>query len=1391
MTRRENYLKAFMPANPLEPNRDSFMNLFATNIADADLADRNPAADALIAGDLWNVFESWNSALPLIQVVNPENDERFTIVRLLHPDMPFITDSVLMELSRHQLVLHFLHNIAMTVERDSDHLISTFPESAHLSDLQVREVLIYAEIDRVSGAEIGLIQKRLSDALADVRAAVADHGSMLEQVRKLINELAKQAGAEAQQTIEFLEWLLDDHFTFLGYREFAFDDSVKQITGSELGTLKNRRPASKRAFADMRESARNFLQSKTLLSFSKGGTRSMVHRPAYPDYVGVKRIDASGNVVGECGFLGLYTSPVYRAEPDAIPVLRGKVRNVLASSGLDLASFDGKALRQVLATYPRDELLQTPQTELTATALAIAHIHERRQTKLFLRIDQYGLFVNALVYMPRELYTTWVRQQIEQLLVEATGALGIEFDTYFSESILVRVQLTLRVDPTQILSLDERALEATIVRISRDWEVEFGRALRVLPQNARSSLGVYSGTFSTAYRSVFDVATALEDARKLASLSDHDSLTTQLYRPDDFTGNRVRLKVFHHGRNLPLSTILPILENLGFEVIGEHPFEIPLTMGVQSIQDFELRYPQELDIEAAGGIFEDALVAVWRGRCENDSLNRLVLAAALTWNEVGLLRAYSRYLKQIRFGLSQRFIADTLLTHQTMTRRLVEFFCQRFDPALNTDTVSVQQAISQGLNDVTAFNEDKVLRALFRTIHATVRTNYFQTEGADKGAKSVLALKIASRQLPDLPKPAPEFEVFVYGVAIEGVHLRSSKVARGGIRWSDRLEDYRTEVLALMKTQVVKNAVIVPSGAKGGFVVRRDMSAWEPSAQQAEVNRVYKLFITALLEITDNVTGAVISPPAGVRAHDNPDPYLVVAADKGTATFSDDANTLAAAHGYWLGDAFASGGSNGYDHKKMGITAKGAWVSVMRHFRELGVNAEADPISIIGIGDMAGDVFGNGLLRTRSALLVGAFNHRHIFLDPQPDPVVSFAERQRLFSLPRSGWQDYATTLLSRGGGVYLRTQKTISVSSEVAERFAIEPGEMSPDQLIRAMLRAPVDLIWNGGIGTYVKAKSETNEAASDPINDDLRVDACDIRARVIGEGGNLGFTALARVEYALNHGSINTDFIDNAGGVDCSDHEVNIKILLDNAIAQGELAPAERNQVLAAATADVELAVLDNNNKQAQALSLACRQAAHHPEAFGRFIRHLERVGLLNRRDDGIATDEDLAERTLRNQTLTRPELAVLMSYAKIELKAQLSGTTLQNVPAYARFMRNTFPGDLHTRFHRASISHQLASEITCTRVANEIIDYLGMTFVHGIMETIGCKAADVVNAYVVAGEVLRLPERREEVEASATNSAMQIGLLQELASLGHRVTRWLLRRHRNVDAVELITR
>ncbi len=851
------------------------------------------------------------------------------------------------------------------------------------------------------------------------------------------------AAEEVEESIAFLEWLLKGNFTFLGYREFDFGGgTIKQVPDSELGILRNREPSSERLLADQPDDTRAFLLERTLLAFSKSGTRSQVHRPAYPDYIAVKRFNAAGEVVGEQGFLGLYTSNVYTERPDLIPLLRKKVANIRRRSGLDPDGFDGKILAHVLASYPRDELFQSSEEELFSNAMAITQIHERRRTRVFLRRDRYGLFYTCLVFTPRELYNTQLRVSIQKLLMARLGAEDAPFDAYFSESILVRLQFVIRVPPGMNGPVDIDELQRSIVALTRDWSQDVRQALL---QECGEVVGrrlaeAYLDKLPAAYRENRSPRAAVADLQEMEGLSEQCNLTMRLYRAPEDPEDMFFARVFHLGEPLPLSELVPALEHMGVRAIGEHPYRINGSSRTISIHDLELCAGLPIDIAAVAERFEETFVRVWHGTADDDSLNRLVLVGGLEWREVIVLRAYARYMKQTLFGFEQEFISDTLFKHPETARLLMQLFVERFDPEGSGDGTALHAEILERLDRVELLNEDRILRRLLELIGATDRTNYFQ-QTADGAPKEHLSLKLAPQRLANIPAPVPKNEILVLSTRVEGLHLRAGPIARGGLRWSDRLEDYRTEVLGLVKAQTVKNAVIVPTGAKGGFFVRRRPAARD--ALMTEAVACYRTFISGLLDVTDNIVDGVVVPPQRVRRYDRDDPYLVVAADKGTATFSDYANEVSAEYGFWLGDAFASGGSNGYDHKKIGITARGAWISVERHFNERGVDANADPITVLGIGDMSGDVFGNGLLRSRSIRLVAAFNHQHVFIDPDPDAQRSYAERERLFGLPRSGWNDYDSTLISAGGGVFPRAQKSIAISPQMRERFEIEVGKL------------------------------------------------------------------------------------------------------------------------------------------------------------------------------------------------------------------------------------------------------------------------------------------------------------------------------------------------------------
>ncbi len=1324
-----------------------------------------------------------------IQISNPDYERDgwqspHTVVLIVHKDMPFITDSILLELSHHDITTHTLKNVVLSTLRESGKLTSIEGEGE-------AETLIYAEIDRITIDEFSDLDTRLSIVLAEVRQVVADFRSMKEKVQHVINHLDETAAAlseaSREEAREFLGWLQNNHFTFLGYREFKITDGlVEQVSGSELGLLKLRDRASPRKLAEMPERTRSFILEPALLSFSKSGTRSQVHRHAYPDYVAVKLFNDSGEVVGECGFLGLYTSVVYTDRPSNIPVIAPKVQRILDRSEFNPAGFNGKVLAHVLAIHPRDELFQSPEDELYDTVMAITYSHERSRVKLFVRAGRYGLFYTCLAYIPRELYNTRLRVGIQNLLIKAFGAIDAEFYVYMSESILVRTQFILRVHPLKPLSYDVHKLEAQIIDLTREWTQELQQLLLkdYGEESGRRYSRSYLQAFSSGYKEMFSVRTAFYDIKHLENLNERKNLAIRFYRNPQFEEKTVHLKVFHLGDFLPLSDIIPMMENLGMRVVGEHPYRIKARdQKLRTIQDFNLLYTKTLDLSRIGDVFEEAFIGIWEGHAENDSLNRLILATEKSWREVSLLRAYARYLKQIRTEFSQQFIADTLLKHVEITSLLMDFFKLKFSPGIqDRGLAAAAEAIRRLLENVSLLNEDRILRRYLDLMENTLRTNYFQVDAGGE-PKTYISLKIDTGKLAGVPEPRPAFEIFLYSPRVEGVHLRNGEFARGGLRWSDRQEDFRTEVLGLAKAQSVKNALIVPTGAKGGFVLKRKTESRE--AFMEEGVHCYQLFISALLDVTDNLVQGKVVPPVDVVRYDGDDPYLVVAADKGTATFSDMANQIAESRSFWLGDAFASGGRNGYDHKAMGITAKGAWISVQRHFRELGIDVQSDPITIIGIGDMSGDVFGNGVLLSQSIRLVAAFNHMHIFIDPDPDPETSYQERQRLFGLDRSAWSDYDESLISAGGGIFSRLQKSITLSSEMQSVFDIQESKLSPDELIHLLLKAPVDLIWNGGIGTYVKASNESDDDVGDRSNDSVRVVATDLRCRVIGEGGNLGLTQMARIEYALSGGRVNTDFIDNSAGVDCSDHEVNIKILLNQQIEEGELTSKQRNKLLVDMTQEVTDLVLDNNYRQAQALSLAQKHSQNRVPEYIRLINTLVIEQHLNRRLENIPTDEELTERAQQGQSLTRPELAILLSYAKLDIKRQMLASPLDTYSNLRGAVLLEFPESLRTRYSEQMYQHPLHKEIIATQIANDVVHHMGLSFITHLKEYVGSSCIDIVQAYAVMIEGFRIREHWRMLErVTEMNEDDRLDLQLNLMRLGRRATRWFLRHHRSLE-------
>ncbi len=1359
----------------------------------------------------WRIIERFDPEHPEVRVYNPDYERHgwqstHTAVEVLHHDLPFLVDSVRTELNRRGYSIHTLQTTVLSVRRGANGELLEVLSKGSVGEGVQHESLMYLEIDRcANAAELNVLARELEQVLAEVRVAVDDFEPMKDKLREIVALVEQSPYAPAQnekaEVKAFLEWLLGNHFTFLGYEEFTVSADAEggQIVydpQSFLGLTRLLRAGLSADDLRIEDYAVNYLNEPLLLSFAKAAQPSRVHRPAYPDYVSIRQLDAEGKVIKECRFMGLYTSSVYGESVHAIPYIRIKVAEVERRSQFDPKAHLGKELAQVLEVLPRDDLFQTPIDELFSTVMSIVQIQERNKIRVFLRKDPYGRFCYCLAYVPRDIYSTEVRQKIQQVLMERLKASDCEFWTFFSESVLARVQLILRVDPKNRIDIDPQQLENEVIQACRSWQDDYASLVVEGFGEAQGTniLADFPKGFPAGYRERFAAHSAVVDMQHVLALSERKPLVMSFYQPLTQTGKQLlHCKLYHADTPLALSDVLPILENLGLRVLGEFPYRLRHASGREFwIHDFAFTYSEglDLDIQQLNDTLQDAFVHIVQGDAENDAFNRLVLTAGLPWRDVALLRAYARYLKQIRLGFDLGYIASTLNNHTDIARELTRLFKTRFYLArkLTSDDLDdkqqrLEQAILTALDDVQVLNEDRILRRYLDLIKATLRTNFYQADGNGQN-KPYFSFKFNPKLIPELPKPVPKFEIFVYSPRVEGVHLRFGNVARGGLRWSDREEDFRTEVLGLVKAQQVKNSVIVPVGAKGGFLPRRLPLGGSRDEIQAEGIACYRIFISGLLDITDNLKDGGVVPPANVVRHDDDDPYLVVAADKGTATFSDIANGIAIDYGFWLGDAFASGGSAGYDHKKMGITARGAWVGVQRHFRERGINVQEDPITVIGIGDMAGDVFGNGLLMSDKLQLVAAFNHLHIFIDPNPDPASSFAERQRLFDLPRSAWSDYDTALMSEGGGIFPRSLKSITITPQMKERFAIQADKLTPTELLHALLQAPVDLLWNGGIGTYVKSSEESHADVGDKANDALRVNGNELRCKVVGEGGNLGMTQLGRVEFGLNGGATNTDFIDNAGGVDCSDHEVNIKILLNEVVQAGDMTEKQRNQLLGSMTDEVGALVLGNNYKQTQALSLAARRARERIAEYKRLMADLESRGKLDRAIEFLPSEEQLAERLAANQGLTRAELSVLISYSKIDLKEQLLKSQVPDDDYLTRDMETAFPPSLVSKFAEAMRRHRLKREIVSTQIANDLVNNMGITFVQRLKESTGMSPANVAGAYVIVRDIFHLPHWFRQIEALdyQVKAEIQLTLMDELMRLGRRATRWFLRSRRN---------
>ena len=1332
--------------------REFVLELYA-RVAPDDLERCSPDELADIAEQSWSFLLQRPPAAPKVAFAPRPASPGIAVLEILNDDMPFLVDSVLGELGEHALDIRLLVHPVFTVERDEAGRLTAY-KGARKTDGR-RESFIHIHVAGLDdGARRAAIVGALEDVLADVRVAVQDWRAMLARASEVATELKANPpplpADEIAEAIQFLQWIAADNFTLLGARDYAYtdsDDALEPKFETGLGLLRSRDMRLLRRgnqLVTITPEIREFLKEPKLLIMTKAAARSRVHRRVHLDYLGVKRFDPDGNLVGECVFCGLLTSTAYTRSVRAIPYLRRKVDRVINRAGFDPSSHSGKALVNVLEHYPRDDLFQIDEDTLYQFALAILQLDERPRVRVLPRRDRFDRFVSILVYIPRDRYDSTIRAKIGDYLATVFQGRVRAFYPFFPEGPMVRVHFIIGRYEGETPNVDRAVLDRAVEAIVRSWTDGLADALLAAhpSREGRALFARYRDAFPVDYREVYPAASAVSDIGVAETLTADNPIGVELYRDATAGAASAGLKVFSRSRPIPLSERVPVLENMGFRVVDERTYHIqPHEAADVWFHDMTLESAlgQPLDLATIKERLEACFLAVMGRRAENDGYNALVLAAGQVWRDVAVIRTLSRFLRQVRVPYSQDYMWATLRKHAAIAAQIVRLFHARFDPQLGAppDERTAREAfiassIETALAAVDSLDEDRILRRFVNAVTAAIRTNFYQ-RGADGQPKDLIAIKFLSRKLDAMPLPRPLYEIFVYSPRVEGVHLRFGKVARGGIRWSDRPQDFRTEILGLVKAQNVKNAVIVPVGAKGGFVPKRLLPGGAREAIQAEGTAAYKLFISTLLDITDNIgTGTIgVVPPADVVRHDGDDPYLVVAADKGTATFSDIANELAIAHDFWLGDAFASGGSAGYDHKKMGITARGAWESVKRHFREMDIDIGKTTFTMVGVGDMSGDVFGNGLLREKTTRLVAAFDHRDIFIDPDPDPERAFAERQRLFDLPRSSWQDYDKSLISKGGGVFPRSAKEIRLSEEAQKLFGV--GEkLNPAELIRALLSAQVDLLFFGGIGTYVRAADETDEAAGDRANDAVRIAGADLRCKVIGEGANLGMTQRGRIEAALRGVRLNTDAIDNSAGVNTSDMEVNIKIALSIPVRDGRLAMAARNAFLATMTDEVAALVLRNNYLQTLALSLSQRRGMEDFGFLQRLMQTLEARGSLDRAVECLPDDMALAERRRRSQAFTRPELSVLLAYAKLTLYEELLESAVPDDPYLSREMGRYFPKEIAAQFPDALEHHRLRREIIATQLANSMINRGGPSLIVRIADQTGAAPSAIASAF-----------------------------------------------------------
>lgn len=1401
-TLHQELMRAILAAAPgkLSAPQRRFIDHFYASSTVSDLEEIEPKS-AINIGLAYEAFAATRKAgTPKLSVTvakSKTSGRTRTVIMAINDDMPFLVDSISGLINAQGLTMRRVLHPIMAVKRDGKGKLTDCQLHHEAPESWARESMIYIECSPLP-VQITTddLQAMIEDTLTHVRAAVSDWKPMQSRVQALTKEYAgggKGNAAEVKAEIhDLLAWLSSNHFIFLGTADYVADAKGKLAPkkGTALGIyrLEGSNDAIERSNAPTSDGA---------ITVLKASDTSRVHRIVPMDYIALRTTDAKGKVTGEVRLLGLFTSTVYYRETEQIPFIRRKVERVMGRAGFSKSGHSGKALKTTLEFLPRDELFQMDEESLFRMSMRIVSLDSKPQVRLFIRHDPFGRFINAMVYIPREQFSSSVREEVARVLSKAYDGTLSSFYTALTDSPLARVTIMIATTPGQIPQVDEDKLEEQITALASRWSDALHEAIlnRFGADQGEALSQSYANAFPAPYINTHSAQAAAFDIRRVQEAATGDGMALELYRAKNEPDNQLHLKCFSRDLDLELSGIIPLLENMGCTVIDATPYIITPHAPLPKVlmRDFTLRvaHVQRPDTEDDKQRIENAIERVWRGETDNDGLNALVFSAGLTARDVVILRAYSRYLTQLDFPYSQSFIATALNAHAEIARQLVELFHARFDPKTKHRESAQEQlktAIEAALENVTNLAEDRVIRRMLALVFASLRTNFYQRDEAGH-IKPYLSIKIRSREVPGMPLPVPYAEIFVTSMRVEGIHLRGGAVARGGLRWSDRPEDFRTEVLGLVKAQMVKNAVIVPQGAKGGFILRKPPV--EREAFMAEGIACYKTFLRGLLDVTDNIVNGKLVPPAQVVRHDGDDPYLVVAADKGTATFSDTANGIAAEYNFWLGDAFASGGSVGYDHKAMAITARGGWVAVERHFREMGKDIgnyerqggahgdKAVEFTAVGIGDMSGDVFGNGALLSDKMQLVAAFNHKHIFVDPAPDAAKTFKERQRLFALPRSGWNDYDTKLISKGGGIFERTAKSITLTPEMKTALGTDVSKATPDELIKIILKAPVELLWNGGIGTYVKAASQTHEQVGDRANNAVRVDGRELRCKIVGEGGNLGFTQKGRIEYARNGGRINTDAIDNSGGVDCSDHEVNIKIALNAAMQAGKTTRAKRDTLLKKMTEEVAQLVLIDNKLQTQAISIAQLQGAAILEPAEQLITALESTGFLNREVEFLPDAKSFGELRASKLGLTRPEIAVLLAYAKMSLSLELKESPLLDAPYFEGDLFRYFPDAMEKPFADDIRKHRLKREIVATMITNSIVNRTGFSFAHSLMRATGLPAANIALAYVATRDAFGLRSLWKDIESldGKVAAELQSGLFSSVNAFIEHSCRWFL--------------